>query len=333
MESWLFWLLLTTVAVSSIALVFITSLAEGAWWALRIEEVVAFESKLDQTSAKSASLLAKAGLIRKLLEERPVAVGWTLLLLDMVLYLGALFLGMIGESNLNLGVVILLAFYPTVRFILGEIVSKNMGYNKRLRVCLFSVHYLYFFWKVLGPITWLLRQLNHWTGGQRRVIQEEDIVAAAQAAKEHGTLDQVEVDVIVAFLEVGNKTAGELMTPLANCRKILSSTTLRLFRDAIKDEENKPIIVLNSKNPKEVFGVLSDDDALNIITRQTGDKLDLAIAQVGTMRIKKEAKISFILKDLSKNPVGLVEDRKGRVIGVITLRELVSRFTKAKELD
>lgn len=314
---------MTVVIVVSIALVFVLSLAEGAWWTLKIEEVVKCEG---QEGASS-----RTDLLKELLRERMVAVNWTLFLLDICLFLGAFALGLLVSHRSPWEAVIVSTIYPLVRFLLGEVVSKNMGYNHRLKVCLYSVYFLNFFLKFIFPVTWLLQKLDKWTGGKRRVIGEEDVVAAARAAGEHGSIYPVEVRIITRFLAIGNKRVKELMIPLADCKHITSTTTIGHLLDVFGSRKEKPVAVDDSKTGR-IIGILTAKTTLSLINRDSSQKDSVNLSVVGkdTVCLREDDEISKIFEALSQKPVGLVKDAAGRIIGIITWEMVESQYVKTK---
>lgn len=320
----MFWFLMIAVIVVSIALVFVLSLAEGAWWTVK-------EMEVQGTSPKII-------LIKKLLEQRIVVVSWILWLLDLCLFLGAFVLGLITERHSSLWVVMVVVVYTVVRFVLGEMVSKNWAYNHPLTCCLFSVRFLHVCWKYGYPVTWGLQKLNQWTGGKKRmIITEKDVLAFAETAKQQGVLHETEFRHICQLIHTGNQQLRTLMTPISQCRLIQVKTSVATLQEAF--QKKCPILIVNDTG-KVVIGSVSADDLANLLLIRLPKEeiINLSKAVGGCVTLPADMEIPEGWNLMRRNPVGVVRElvsgkEKGKLSGVITLLDIAQRILEVEELE
>lgn len=312
----------------ALVIIFFNSLLEGSWWCLKEEDVVKYELKYGANH--------RTQMIRLLLDEKPVVVGLILFWLAMVLYLSSLGLGWLTAGHLNQWLIVgIILGYPILCFYVGEVLSKTLGFFYAWPVALRSVYFVWAGLRLCFPITWLLRLtyrlVKKVTKSERQMTaQEEDVVVAAEIAKQNGALHEVEVELIKKFLKVGNQPIRSLITPINKCLKLTVKTTISNLRAV--GRQQAPILIIDAHD-KLVIGSLSAEDVVKVLVADpTADKIDLSRAVGGVVTLPAEISVTEALKLLKKSPVGIVRDQ-GKLVGVITLRDIVEDFMGVEELD
>ena len=313
--------LITLVMVISFVLIFVFSLLEVVWLTVYDHDVVAHEGKSGgRTSATKA--------IRQLNDERMIVVGFILFAIHLLTYFTPLVLGRLS-IDMDGGINAILAIYAVALFFFGEIVSKNIGYKYAMRSALLSAVPLRLLLWLCFPITWALRLTNRLTGGtERRIYREEDVIATAQAAREHGTLDPEEAGLIQTLIRVGNRKVRELYIPLDKCTAITQRPTRQqLVEAAIRHSH---IVVIAEGDPKTVLGIVRRRDLINHLGKSDAPDATIDLAKAGLIHGMVDVPLDMVISEafhlLRREPhVGEVTEG-GQTVGIIRLRAILFRM-------
>lgn len=314
-------LLIIVLMVATLILSFFLSLLESCWLKINTAEVVKYEG------AHGAN--RRTALMKKLLKEQPIIVSFVLLLIYCTLYAGPLMIGRlevgIGETWLR----IVLILYPFLMFYLGEIVPKIIGIKYALWWSRKSAYILYGLMIFMYPITWLIRWTTKVLGGYEEKLDEGDVVATVQLARDHRALAPEEAANIERYLQVNNRSAREMMVPLAECWITRKTTSRSALLGAVR--KDRPIVVTDDTKPSMIIGFVSQDDLLEFVLMRIEEKLDLSKLVGATVEIPEHMLIGEAYALLRKNPVGRVIDETGKTLGFITLYDIAVKFLKAKD--
>ena len=298
--------------------IFIFSLLEVVWLSIYEDEVIAYERRHFGGSNRVTRCIT--GLVR----QRMVVVGFILFAIHLITYFTPLLLGRLSK-NLSGGLIIttVLVIYAIVLFFFGEVVSKNIGYRFAFKSGLLSAMPLKLLLWVFSPVTWLLSVTNKLTGGKdvRLLFTEEDVVAAAQTAEEHGSLHPAETTFIQRMLTIGNKQIGELMIPLEKSVHVSLHPTREQLRQAA--EKYSRIVVCSSEHDyASIMGVISVCNVVSLLCGEPLERLDLTQKLRPLFTLSTDTVVAQAYLLLYKNPIAVVTEH-GRTVGIVTLRTIL----------
>lgn len=304
---------LALVMVMAFILIFILSLLEVVWLSVYEDDVIVYERRSKPSRATKT--------VRELLNSRMVVVGFILFAIHLLTYFTPLVLGRLSRGRNGWMNFVLLA-YAIILFFAGEVISKNIGYRFAMKCAVYSAILLKIFLKIFFPVTWTLKMTNKLTGGKDLRYQEEDVVAAAQAAEEDGTLSPAEADFIENTLKVGNHVVLDIMVPVEKCA-IVSVNALRMELIAAARLRHK-ILVNDPNDPMTIRGLVRVEEVIDLIT--TGlpdDRINLSSVMHNLAIISASMEVGEALKFLllQESAAGIVA-YEGRTVGFISLRDI-----------
>lgn len=311
---------IAAIMVVSFVLIFCFSLLEVVWLTIYDDDVVAYESRCGRNTSTAT--------IKQLLRERMVVAGFILFAIHLLTYFTPLILGRFTRDIGGL-VYTMLAVYPLFLFFFGEIVSKNIGYRYATPVAILSAVLIKWLLKIFWPVTWSLRLTNKLTGGKDlRLYSEKDVIATAEAAKEHGTLHPEEAEFIQRALEVGNHQVADFMIPLGKCVAVSLKPTRQQLIDAVNKRSR--VVVCAVEDPQTIIGVVTAKDVVPILLKgKLDEKVDLTGKLHPTVDLPQNMSIPEAFRFLRKRSFGTVTDN-GKMVGFITLRGILDQMVDAE---
>ena len=151
----------------------------------------------------------------------------------------------------------------------GEILPKSIAVqhprNTSLRVAprLLGAHRM--LWPVAGALERLSQNLRgglqRFFPGDRRGLQEEDLLALVQVAVEEGPLGEKEMEMVSGVFELGDTPVSETMTPRVDIYLIEDDTPIREAIATIRMEGYSKIPLFR-ESPDRVVGILYAADLL-----------------------------------------------------------------------
>ncbi len=304
-------------------LIFLFSLLEFVWCAFQHNDVVALEQR--RGFANPATRTTKV-----LLGERMVVVNFILLLIHLVTYFTPMLLGKLSQDTDGVVTAMLVA-YGIVLFFGGEMTAKNLGYRWMTPAAVGSALPLQLLLKTFAPITWALRWLSMLTGGHElRLYREEDVIATAQAAREHGALDPREVKLITDAIALGNRRVRDLLIPLGQCLTIAiePSPTRQELTDAATRHSH---VIVRATPGGNIVGLIMRKDVMAFLSRtnlppnQTVDLMkEKELKPCGMVELPQDWPIAKAYEFLNGDDACEVVDEQGRTVGILRSRRVAN---------
>lgn len=171
---------------------------------------------------------------------------------------------------------------------------------------------------------------------------EEEIKLLVQEAREKGTIEKHEEELIHSIFQFTDKSVKEVMTPLSEIVALdISSDQEKLIRTVT--EEGFSRIPIYQGNINNIVGIIHTKDILNILQHQALIILNDIIRK--PYFIPENKKVSELLKEFqrNRNHIAMVQDSFGRTSGLITLEDILEEIVgeihdehdieRAKEVD
>lgn len=306
------------VILLSFVLIFILSLLEFVWCAVQDKDVVAYEQSRGGPNAATRA-------VKALLRERMVEVNFILLLIHLITYFTPMLLGILTRST-DGWVMVMLVAYGVVLFFGGELTAKNLGYRWMTSAAVYSAITLKLLLHCCAPVTWVLRCLISLTGGHElRLCREEDVIATARVAQEHGALGPQETMLIRKAIELGNLKVGDVFMPVA---KVLT-VPLRPTQQQLSNAASKHSHVIVCSDDKTIIGSLTRKEVVAFLARDIphDQPIDLPRDSIhGMLDLPQTMPIAEAFEFLRGDVVCEVTDDQGRTIGVIRTRDVAFRL-------
>jgi CBS domain containing-hemolysin-like protein len=231
-----------------------------------------------------------------------------------------------------ISLVVALAIVVTVHMVLGEMVPKNIAIAgpERVARALAPIHRLYVI--LLGPVVWALNVST--TGFVRMLgmtpvdelntaLTVNEFQTLLAGARDEGVIEASEHDLLSGALEFRDRTAGSLMIPRSLMVTAPRSTSVGEIERIVADTGHTRIPVWGSA-PDDILGFVHAKDLLRLGTSARDEPVPLeSIRKMlvvsadrpvrGLMRVMRRARIHM----------AIVEDGDGRVLGLLTLEDVL----------
>lgn len=216
--------------------------------------------------------------------------------------------------------------------IFAEISPMLAGRRYAENVAMLGIPFLIFFSILLRPFIWgldlLCRAINRLFGTSvaagsylsreelQNIIEErEEALASSSEGKEFNT-------VVANIFSLKNKTAKDLMQPLASTTLLPSFSTIAEMRQVL-EEKHLPFIPIYNRNPQNIVAVAYPRDLLRV----TDNKKIRDYAR-SPWFVTENISILQILKQFRRNnqSLAIVLNDAGLATGVLTLDEIVDEI-------
>lgn len=214
--------------------------------------------------------------------------------------------------------------------IIGELVPKRLALQHPERMASFVAPLMKFLSTIFRPIVWFLSISNEFVLGLMRIrdsdeptVTEDEIRIMLMQATDAGIFERAEQEMVAGVFHLGDRTAGELMTP---------RHAIRWMDIAEPDAVNTAIIRENAfslypvidDNPDNVIGIVS----LHSLLQQflAGEELNIRAAMKPALFVPEILPVLQVLRTMrdEKTNMAIVIDEYGGVEGLITGQDVIS---------
>lgn len=224
-----------------------------------------------------------------------------------------------------------------VILIVGEIVPKNIAIRIPVLVAQFIiVPYLLFAW-LITPFRVLftkiadaiVRLFGADPRKARRLIVEEELRSLLEQGKKEGTLADLERTLIQNALDFSDLKVFKVMTQRENIVALPVGTTLPEALKILEKKRRSRFPVYEDNNLNRVIGILHAKELLPFrLDPNAGDKLKLRDILKPHIDVSPEETLDQVFQKFQQFRVhmAIVKDRTQKVIGLMTMDDLLRRF-------
>ncbi|MGB5511141.1 MAG: hemolysin family protein [Woeseiaceae bacterium] len=243
--------------------------------------------------------------------------------------------GITGPALHTISFIVGFLIFSSLHIVVGEQVPKTYAIRKPTPVTLALAYPLYWFYRLVFPLNWLLDRANAGilkllgVGGRshHEVISEDEISAIVDESEAHGELEQKTAEIIRKAFLFDDQTVRQVMVPWVNVDK------LRLTADA---ETNKETVVttLHSRFPVldakgNVVGVLATKDLTAAFVAEEKNVWDTLPERLrAPLVVPPTLLISSLLERMrsTRTHMATVVDEHGTYIGIATLEDMLEEI-------
>ncbi len=223
-----------------------------------------------------------------------------------------------------------------ILLIFGEIVPKNIAVRYPVLVSqVLIIPYILFSWVVfpfraffarIADVVVSLFGADPRKG--RRLIVEEELRSFLDQGKKEGTLADLERTLIQSALDFSGQRLSRVMTPK---EKIVALSVGTSWEDVLKTLEKNPFsrIPVYEGDPSQVVGILYAKDLLPFRKdAEEAKKFSLKTILRPPLVVSPDETLDRVFQEFQRHRahMGIVKDRSSKVIGLITMDDLLRRF-------
>ncbi|MCU4677685.1 hemolysin family protein [Catenovulum sp. 2E275] len=159
------------------------------------------------------------------------------------------------------------------------------------------------------------------------IVTTEDIVATMEAGAEHGSLQQQEYQLIENVFELENRTLASVMTPRDQIIYFDLEEASEQVTQKIIDNPHNHFLVC-SQNLDNLKGIVDCKDILRLVLKGEPATVNSDILDTDVFYLPETLSLSDALNafKLASQPCAVVVNEYGVIVGLVTVKDLLSSF-------
>jgi len=225
-----------------------------------------------------------------------------------------------------IGITLVLSYFTLV---FGELVPKRVAMRRPEKSAKRLAPAVYYLSKITAPIVWLLTVSTNGVLRLMRIdphaddnqVTEEEIRIMVDLGEEKGAIAPEEGEMIDNVLELGDRTAAELMTPRTDLVVLWARDDMETWRQTVCGSTFSRYPVCGN-DMDDVKGVLHVRD---LLCNENSDGLSLLRTP---HFVPETAKADGLMREMrkTKSHMALVGDEYGGLSGVVTLEDILEEI-------
>lgn len=287
-------------------------------------------SKFYKDPAKFLATIQVAITLSGFLGSAFAAENFSDLLVDWVLSLGV----SLSRGTLDtLAVILITLILSYVTLIFGELVPKRLAMKKSEQVALGISGTVSVISRLFAPIVWLLskstnavlRLLGIDPLEQEQQVGEADIRLMVDTSSEQGGIDHEEKEFIQNIFEFDDLTADEIATHRTDVDMLWLEEDMSVWDETIHDTRHTLYPVCED-SPDNIIGILNAKDYFRLNDKSRESVLKNAVHTPYFVPATVKADVLFRNMRHKSRSLAVVLDEYGGLVGIVTLRDLVSQL-------
>jgi putative hemolysin len=234
-------------------------------------------------------------------------------------------------TQIAIGIVVLLM--AIAELVVGELVPKYLAIARPDRVALLVARPITWLaaigWPIVAILTWvsrtIIRLLGVKTSDHSRPVSDQEIRLLAVEGSLHGTIDDVERELIHQALDFSDTTARQVMTPRPDVAGIAISAGVDEVLQAIREEGYSRFPVYEETLDR-IKGAMYTKDVIHLLSEDSPIILRDLVRPV--LFVPDSMPISKVLEQFQKQHrhMAVVLDEFGGTAGLITLEDVLEEI-------
>jgi len=238
------------------------------------------------------------------------------------------------ETATSTAALVVLIAATAAQVVIGELVPKSLALQFPTEVALATV--LPMRWSLAafrpfisflnGSATWLLRMAGVSTSGHRHLHSPDEIALLIAESRDGGLLEPDEQQRLQRALRLGRRTARDLMVPRDRLTMLASDTP---WAEVVRLVASSPYsrLPVHGGDPSQVIGTLRVKDLVHrYLVEGAPAALDKLVRPLVAVPPELPADQVIALLRAKRAHQAAVTDASGRVLGVLTIQDVLSEF-------
>lgn len=236
------------------------------------------------------------------------------------------FIGGYATTFAGLAVVVVITY---LSLIIGELVPKQLALQRSESIAIAMAPSMKILSTVFKPVVWFLAVSNDFLlklirakDSDEPAITEEEIRMMLMQATDAGVFERAEQEMVAGVFGLGDRTAGELMTPRHAIRWLDISDPDEVNIATVRDSVFTLYPVIDDE-PDNVVGVVSTRDILQLAINN--EPLSIRAAMKPALFVPEILPVLQVLKIMrdEKSSMAIVIDEYGGVEGLLTNNDVI----------
>jgi CBS domain containing-hemolysin-like protein len=278
---------------------------------------------------------ARALKLNDFLNKKGAFLGTTLVGTNIAVIVAStlvtrIFAGLFGT---DLSAVLTTVALVPVTLIFAEIVPKMIGRQFATNMALWTVIPLNNFRRIFAPLIWAVTSVSKLillpfgkpAAPWDMTFTRKDLKSIVLSGHEAGEVETDEVELIHKVLDFGVKSIDNIMVPLYRVSSISADDSIENLKKLVSLTGFSRIPVYR-KNKYDITGVVNIYEIL--FTPEEAEKKELKDFIRDPVYLEKTDGLDIALTRLrhKKQPMGIVTDEKQKVIGIVTIEDILEEI-------
>jgi len=214
--------------------------------------------------------------------------------------------------------------------IFGEILPKSVAKTHPEKICLLFSGLVYFLIKIMTPLTYPFRLLNHRVIQQietenKLTVTESELETIIDTMEEEGSIDEDEADMLQNVLDLSEITVEEIMTPRVDMIALDVSTPVSEIRDTFFKSKFSRVPVYDG-NSDNIIGILSERDFYTKLIK--GHSINIKKLLRKPIFVPSTTKVDALIElmQAENSHLTIVVDEYGGVDGLVTMEDALEEL-------
>jgi CBS domain containing-hemolysin-like protein len=217
--------------------------------------------------------------------------------------------------------------------VFGELIPKSMALQSPERVALWVAVPLNVFAIVTRPVNAVInatgRSILHAMGfrseAETHLHSVEELALLIEDTEEAGLIDPEQADIVQNVFELRNKQVRDCMVPLEKVAALELTMTPEQVLEAVRQGAHTRMPVY-AGGPDNVVGIVNTKDLFYLFSLRGVVVLADAMYEPIFLKPDEELGTALLLFRKAKKPMALVRDDDGKIIGMITLEDVLEEI-------
>lgn len=214
--------------------------------------------------------------------------------------------------------------------IFGEIMPKCKTKLDPEKVALRYSGALYFLMKILTPLSFLFLKLQGFLSRKQQeskepTITENELESIIDTMEEEGVIDSEDAELFQGVLDLGEKTAHDVMTPRVDVEAIEVNSDIEKIKSVFIETQYSRLPVYE-EDIDHIVGILSQKDFYTALIQN--EKVEVKKLMVEPLLLNENMKLNDIIRKMQKEKkhMAIIVDEFGGTGGLITLEDAIEEM-------
>ncbi len=213
--------------------------------------------------------------------------------------------------------------------VFGEIIPKSFGKMHADETSMRLSRPLYFFMRILFPITWVFMKVRKlFLKQDNRVtisVSEDELETIIDTMEEEGSIDEDEAEMLQSVLDLGEKKVYEIMTPRVDMVSVEVDEPIESIQEKFFENQLSRLPVYE-KDRDHVIGILTERDFFTNIIK--GNEIVIKDIMNPPVFVSKSMRADTLIETLQRenSHLAIVSDEFGGTSGIATMEDALEEL-------
>lgn len=225
-------------------------------------------------------------------------------------------------------------FITFMHVVFGELIPKTVALQQCDQTSLWVARPLMIFYRLAQPLIWLMNGTGNRilklcgfrsAHGAENIHSVEELRLLIEDTEEAGILDEEQADIVQNVFTLSDRTVRDVMVPRDKMATLDSSMSSEQIMDAVRAGAHTRMPVTDG-DPNNFVGIVNTKDLFFLFSLKGVVLLEDALYPATYLEPDELIATALTLFKKSHKPMALVRDAEGKVVGMLTLEDVIEEI-------